>query len=77
MDEELISKMRIRYSSIHPLIFQRSVERSRNFSELFNILEAFQHKYPIVWNMENRNWEVTKDLVQVSKFEYEKEGENV
>lgn len=77
MDEELIGKMRLRYSSIHPLIFQRSVERSRNFSELFNILESFQHKYPIVWNMENRNWEVTKDLVQVSKFEYEKEGENV
>lgn len=77
MQSEAIDKLKSRYSELHPLIFQRSVERSNNFSELFDILETFPHKYPIVWDTENRRWMTTKDLSQVSKFEFEEDEEDV
>lgn len=69
MNVEVIEKLKNRYSNIHPLIFQRSVERTNNFSELFDILESFPHKYPVVWDSDNRRWITTKDLSQLSKFE--------
>lgn len=69
MDVEIIKKLKERYSNVPPLIFQRSVERSNNFSELFDILESFSHRYPIVWDSEICRWITTKDLSQISRFE--------
>jgi hypothetical protein len=77
MNVEAVEKLKERYPNLHPLIFQRSVERTNNFSELFDILESFPHKYPIVWNSENRRWMTTKDLSQVSKFDFEEEVDDV
>ena len=53
---EAVEKMQERYSGIHPLIFHRSVERAKNAVELFDILETFLDKYPLVWDNEIRNW---------------------
>ena len=71
MDNDLVDKLRERYPSMHPLMFQRSVERTKNFNDLFDVLETFQTKFPIVW--EAGRWVATKDFVQISKFEFEEE----
>jgi hypothetical protein len=53
---QAVQKMRERYAHIHPLIFHRSVERAKNAVELFDILETFLDKYPLIWDNELRNW---------------------
>jgi hypothetical protein len=61
---EVQEAMKERYAHIHPLIFQRSLERSRNNSELFDILETIPDEFPIVWDDEKRSWVTTEDLIQ-------------
>ena len=63
MNEEAIEKLKERYSDIHPLIFKRSVERSKNLSELFEILESFKHKYPVEWDRKSRRWVTIKNIL--------------
>jgi len=58
---DVVNKMKERYFHIHPLIFHRSVERARNVSELFDILDAFIDKYPLIWDTEVRNWVQVQD----------------
>lgn len=52
-----------RYSHIHPLIFQRSLDKSKTNGELFDILDTFPQEYPVLWNEKTRRWEHTKDLL--------------
>jgi hypothetical protein len=61
---EVQEAMKERYAHIHPLIFQRSLERSKNDSELFDILETIPDEFPIVWDDEKRSWVTTEDLIQ-------------
>lgn len=56
---DLLEALRKKYSNIHPLIFQRSVERAKGDVELFDILDTFPKEFPIVWNELKRIWEVT------------------
>lgn len=53
-----------RYPHIHPLIFQRSLEKASSNGELFDILESIPDVYPIVWDEETRRWVHTEDLTQ-------------
>lgn len=53
-----------RYSNIHPLLFQRSLEKARTDVELFDILEGMPKNYPLVWDEENHCWKQTEDLLQ-------------
>lgn len=69
LDDDFIKKMKERYSGIHPLIFQRSVQKASSEVELFDILDSFPHEYAVVWNESVRRWEKTKDLVQAAKFD--------
>jgi hypothetical protein len=68
-DEGFLQKLRERYSQIHPLIFHRSVERAISKTDLFDILDSFPTEYPVVWDDSERKWTVTKDLLQISKFD--------
>jgi hypothetical protein len=61
---EVQEAMKERYAHIHPLIFQRSLERSKNDGELFDILETIPDEFPIVWDDEKRSWVTTEDLIQ-------------
>jgi len=56
MDEKIINKLKERYASVHPLIFQRSVERSKTETELFDILDTIPKGFPIVWSEEDSKW---------------------
>ena len=59
---DLISVFRQKYS-VHPLIFQRSLERAKSAGDLFDILETFPEQHPVIWNDEQRRWLPT-DLLQ-------------
>ena len=48
--------LRRRYSSMHPLIFQRSIERATDGGDAFDILEGIPTIFPIVWNDQKRQW---------------------
>ena len=73
---DTIVKLKERYPHIPLLMFHRSVERTNNFSELFDILETFPNKYPIVWDSASRKWIMTKDLVQFEKFKFNKKEDD-
>jgi len=53
-----------RYPDLHPLIFQRSLEKAESNGELFDILETIPEDLPIVWDDKKRAWVVTDDLLQ-------------
>jgi hypothetical protein len=67
IDVEFIDSLKKRYQHVNPLVFQRSVERSKNKVELFEILEDIP-KLPFIWNEKKRRWIVEKDLFQIKKI---------
>jgi len=71
IDENILDGLRARYSSIHPLIFHRSVEKASSPGDLFDILDLFPEKYPVIWSEEDHRWVTTNDLVQINKFDME------
>ena len=62
--DEIQQALKKRYSHLHPLIFQRSLERASSAVELFDILETVPTEMPIVWDEDKRLWVHTDDLVQ-------------
>jgi hypothetical protein len=67
-DDELLA-FKKRYSNIHPLIFHRSLERARNSSDLFEILESIPRKFPIVWDDSKRSWVKESDLLSQNRLD--------
>jgi hypothetical protein len=61
-----------RYPEIHPLLFQRSLEKARTDVELFDILEGMPSDFPLVWDDDNYCWKKTEDLLQ-GKFRKKEE----
>lgn len=68
ISEEIVSKLRERYSNIDPFIFHRSLERAKSDSDLFDILDSFPAKYPVVWCELSRRWVHTNDIYQIEDF---------
>lgn len=66
--DEIQKALKMRYPHIHPLVFQRSMERSTSNGHLFDILETIPQEYPIIWNDKELKWEVT-DLLQSKRFD--------
>lgn len=71
--DDIQKAMQQRYSHIHPMLFQRSLEYAKTNGELFDILETIPSQYPIVWDEENRKWVVTEDLLQSKNVKIDKE----
>lgn len=59
-DEGLLARFRDKYSHIHPLLLQRSIERAKDSTDLFEILESIPKKPPFSWSEESRSW--VKDM---------------
>lgn len=72
--EDTIKWLKAKYYEIHPLIFQRSVERAKSGGELFDVLSTVPAEYPLVWCEKDRKWVATKDIFQVKDY-LEKRGE--
>jgi hypothetical protein len=66
--EETIKWLKAKFIDLHPLIFQRSLERSRTGGELFDILSTFSNEYPVFWCEKSRKWLVTTDIFQVKDY---------
>jgi hypothetical protein len=62
--DEIEQGLKTRYSHIHPLIFQISCEKAKDYGELFDILETIPDEYPIVWDHDERRW-LTTELLQI------------
>lgn len=72
--DEVQKALKERYSHLHPLLFQRSLEKARSNGELFDLLEGMPKEYPIVWDDKDRVWKHTADLLQNQSL---KKGNNV
>lgn len=69
MDEQVIQGMRSKYPGIHPLIFHRSLRRSKTMGDLFDILEsAAEENLPMKWDTDKHKWVHVEDLLQVENF---------
>ena len=68
-DSEIVQKLKDRYSRIHPLIFQRSIERATTTVHLFDLLDSFPNKYPVVWDCQQKCWVHTDDLTQRERMD--------
>lgn len=66
--ESIVQKLRERYPGVHPMIFHRSVERARSDGDLFDILDTFPEKYPVVWCEDSYRWIITDDIYQTEEF---------
>jgi hypothetical protein len=64
MMDEVQKALKSRYSHVHPLMFQRSLERAKTNGELFDLLESIPKTMPIVWNEQQSCWETTDNLLQ-------------
>lgn len=53
-----------KYCHIHPLLFQRSLEKAKTDGELFDILDGMPSVFPIIWDEKKREWTHTDDLLQ-------------
>lgn len=70
LNKDLIDKLRDRYS-FHPLIFSRSLSKSKSDTDLFDILDSFPESLPAVWCDEERRWVKVPDLYLFKDFELE------
>jgi hypothetical protein len=62
--DEVQEALKERYSHLHPLLFQRCLEKAKTNGELFDLLESVPQDYPIVWDERKRIWVHTEDLLQ-------------
>ena len=67
--QPVVGKLRERYPHIHPLIFQRSLERATTLGHLFDVLESFPNKFPVVWDFKQGRWANTDDIAQRERME--------
>lgn len=70
LDVTIVENLKKRYNQIHPLAFHRSVERAESVGELFDMLDTFPTKYPVVWDEESRRWVHTKDATLSERFDF-------
>lgn len=68
IDETTLEALRKRYPQVHPLLFQRSVERAKSGGDLFDILETVPEVYPILWSDKEHRWVHTDDILQAEQF---------
>lgn len=64
--EEEIKKIKERYVHVHPLVFNRSLERSKNMVDLFEILESIPKTLPFSWDENSRRWKKETDSMDLS-----------
>lgn len=63
LDEASMANFRAKYPSVHPLVFQRSVERASSLMDLFEILEGVPARPPYSWDDSKRSWVRDDDIM--------------
>jgi len=59
---KVMDGFRRRYLAMHPLLFQRTIERATSAGEAFDILEGVPAIYPLCWDDQGRQWVTLKDM---------------
>jgi len=67
IEDSIICALRKRYENLHPLVFNRSVEKAESAMELFDILEAIPNT-PFSWDEKNRRWARCLDFNCINKL---------
>lgn len=62
VDDKLSESLKKRYSHLHPLLVQRSLERAVSMVDLFEILEGVPKKPPFSWDDEKHAWVKESDI---------------
>lgn len=68
-DPVVVSKLKEKYSNLHPLLFHRSVERAKSNGDLFDILDTCPKTYPLKWCDKESRWVEADDLYLVAEFD--------
>ena len=68
LDEKIVDKLRKKYSDLHPLLFQRSVERAKSNGDLFDIVDTVPDKYPLSWDEKENRGSLLVDPYLVQQF---------
>ena len=63
MDEATLANFRARYSEVHPLVFQRSLEKASSALDLFEILQTVPSLPPFSWDDSKRSWSRDEDVM--------------
>lgn len=66
IDDEIIKSLKKRYRNINPLVFHRSLEKSDNATDLFDILESVP-SVPFFWDDSSKKWSKTNDFYLIDK----------
>lgn len=66
--DKILTGLRARHKEMHPLLFNRCVEKTITNGELFDLLEGMPKEFPIVWDNSSRTWVQTTDLLQESQL---------
>lgn len=59
---KVMDGFRRRYLGMHPLIFQRTIERATSAGEAFDIFEGIPSTFPITWDDHVRKWIAIDDM---------------
>lgn len=51
IDDQVVLSLK-KYKVVHPLMFMYSLERTKDKSSLFDVLDSFQNNYPVCWDNE-------------------------
>ena len=70
--DEVQEALKERYAHLHPLLFQRCLEKAKTNGELFDLLESIPDEFPVVWDDDKRQWIHTEDLLQSESVRKEK-----
>lgn len=62
LDQNVVKKLKEKYSHLHPLLFHRSMEKAKSNGDLFDILDTVPDQYPVVWNDRDNRWMTFTDL---------------
>lgn len=62
IDDSTLANFRAKYSWLHPLVFQRSLERAVSALDLFEILESAPKDPPFSWDEGARSWRRDEDV---------------
>jgi hypothetical protein len=68
LDQNVVFKLKEKYSYLHLLLFARSVERARSNGDLFDIVDTVPKNFPIVWNEKEYRWQSVSDLYLIKEL---------
>ena len=68
LDDKIVDGFKKYYNKVHPIVFNRSLDKAENPVQLFEILEDIP-KVPFTWNENKKKWTKVKDFMFFKKVD--------